>query len=426
MNELLIKIIPIITNLFIIYLLSYSFFQLLGVISGIKKHLAYRHQKNLNKRLKKELYIPISIILVIHNDENRIEKIMESLLNLNYNLYEIIIVDNGSEDKTTDIIVGTYDLKKVNRPIRKIIPTKENKSIFETHNQKVKITLIKKENYGVADSYNTGINASEYPYIICINANYHILPNALEYLIEPILESDNVVVSSSNTQIGNAESFELERKYEFPNSTLSKVEAMEYAKENVLRKAENSDLFVFPTLTLLKKEMVQSYLGFDETSFGENFEIIRKLMSAAALETEDFIIKNVYDTTSFYETTKSLKTLIMQRKRWRKAQKRCLKNHRKIKRKNQKIISLYYFFYHKCRKMITFIGIISLGIACISQQLNWTHVFFFILSYIFFNSCLSLFSFLTLLKKEEVKLSPKNFLLAIYGSIMENTILKLF
>lgn len=425
MSETLNQILIMTSNLFIIYLIGYSIFSLTFIMKGIKRNLKYRHQKKLNNRLKKDLYIPISIILVTHNDEMKIEKKIESLLNLNYNLYEIIIVDDGSQDKTTDIIIGAYELKKVNRPIHKVIPTKENKSIFESNDKKVKITLIKKEQYGKSDAFNTGINASEYPYVICMDSNYNLLPNALEYLVHPVLEDDNVIISTSSVQIGNLKSYELENRYEFPSSILPKLQVLEYNRKNISKNLEQNDLFLFPTLTLLKKDMVQACLGFDEHTMGENFEIIRNMMCYSSLQKDNSVIKNVYDTTGFYEPPYSLKKLLKQRHLWRVALKRSLRNHRHLKRKNHVLISLFQFFYVKCFKLIKLIGLLSIIIACSYGLLKWEQMLLFFISYILFFSCISLCSLTINLKKEEITISIKNLIIAMILSVLEIVLFEL-
>ena len=55
----------------------------------------------------------ISIIISAYNSENKIEKCLNSLLNQTYNPIEIIAVDDGSTDKTKEIIKKFIDNKKV-------------------------------------------------------------------------------------------------------------------------------------------------------------------------------------------------------------------------------------------------------------------------------------------------------------------------
>ena len=105
-----------------------------------------------------------------HNEEVTILESVESLLQLDYKLYEVIIVDDGSTDDTVAKLIAHFDMEETKRPIRMSIPCKKVRSIYETNKEKVKITLICKENGGKGDALNMGINVAAYPYFVCIDA----------------------------------------------------------------------------------------------------------------------------------------------------------------------------------------------------------------------------------------------------------------
>jgi len=55
----------------------------------------------------------ISVIIPVYNREQTISNAIESVLNQSYDDYELVIVDDGSEDGTIDVI-KSYDCKKIN------------------------------------------------------------------------------------------------------------------------------------------------------------------------------------------------------------------------------------------------------------------------------------------------------------------------
>lgn len=77
--------------------------------------------------------VKVSIVIPVYNTEKYIAECIESCLNQTYDDYEIIIVDDGSTDKTGDIICGYREANKD------------------------KITVIHKENGGTASALNTGL-----------------------------------------------------------------------------------------------------------------------------------------------------------------------------------------------------------------------------------------------------------------------------
>jgi biofilm PGA synthesis N-glycosyltransferase PgaC len=86
---------------FIIYLVGYSTFMFLSVIVGSTTLYQNRRQNVLRNELDNAQYIPISILVPAHNEEVTIVSTVQSLLALDYGLYEIIVIDDGSTDLTS-------------------------------------------------------------------------------------------------------------------------------------------------------------------------------------------------------------------------------------------------------------------------------------------------------------------------------------
>ncbi|MDI6655374.1 MAG: glycosyltransferase, partial [Candidatus Hydrothermarchaeota archaeon] len=58
---------------------------------------------------------PISIVVPTYNEEHAIRKKLESLLELNYPSYEIIVVDSASTDRTQEIVREFLSRIKTNK-----------------------------------------------------------------------------------------------------------------------------------------------------------------------------------------------------------------------------------------------------------------------------------------------------------------------
>lgn len=103
----------------------------------------------------------ISIITVCFNAENCIMKTIRSVLNQNCPIYEYIIVDGNSSDKTYEII-KQYDEKFAELGIRYIHISEKDK--------------------GISDAFNKGIKLATGELIGLINADDELLPNTVEDL----------------------------------------------------------------------------------------------------------------------------------------------------------------------------------------------------------------------------------------------------
>ncbi len=96
-----------------------------------------------------------SIIIPVYNLEHYIEECVESILKQNYSDYEIILVDDGSIDRSGQIcrqFASSYDF----------------------------IKLIEKENGGASDARNAGIGVAEGEYILFVDGDDFISPYTLE------------------------------------------------------------------------------------------------------------------------------------------------------------------------------------------------------------------------------------------------------
>ncbi|MDM5272778.1 glycosyltransferase family A protein, partial [Sulfurovum sp. zt1-1] len=97
-----------------------------------------------------------SVVIPLYNKEQYIAKTLESVLLQTFQEYEIIVVDDGSTDKST------FEVKRYN----------DNR-----------IRLIQQENAGVSAARNRGIEEANYDLIAFLDADDEWLPNHLQELI---------------------------------------------------------------------------------------------------------------------------------------------------------------------------------------------------------------------------------------------------
>ncbi len=108
----------------------------------------------------------VTVIIPVYNRQETIERCLESVIHQTYSNLEILVIDDGSTDKTPEIL-KEYE-KKDSR-----------------------ITVITKENTGVSDSRNCGIECAEGSFIQFLDSDDWIPQNATELLIEAIQRHDS-------------------------------------------------------------------------------------------------------------------------------------------------------------------------------------------------------------------------------------------
>lgn len=111
----------------------------------------------------------VTVLLVIHNAEKYIEECIKSILNQSFQDFELLIVDDGSSDKTVNIIK-----KQKNKHIR---------LICNSHNY--------------ISSLNLGLNESRGKYIARMDGDDIMHKNRLEKQVKIMEDNENITVCSS-------------------------------------------------------------------------------------------------------------------------------------------------------------------------------------------------------------------------------------
>ena len=121
--------------------------------------------------------VKVSIIVPIYNVEKFLPKCIESIINQEYKNIEIILVDDGSPDNSG--VICEHYKKTDNR-----------------------IVVIHKENAGVSEARNTGIDHAIGDYICFIDGDDFVMPNYVSYMLELALRY-NADISLTTEMFGN-------------------------------------------------------------------------------------------------------------------------------------------------------------------------------------------------------------------------------
>lgn len=112
----------------------------------------------------------VSVIIPCYNSEKTIGFCLESILNQTYSDIEVITVDDGSTDKTSEII-RTYS------------------------DRDSRILLIRKENGGVSSARNLGIHVAHGDWLLFVDSDDTILNTHIETLIKNAVSPSSIVIS---------------------------------------------------------------------------------------------------------------------------------------------------------------------------------------------------------------------------------------
>lgn len=284
-----------------------------SIILGSVSIYERKRKKELNNIINYDKDLKISIIVPAYNEEITIIETVESLVNVNYKDYEIIIVDDESEDNTSEKVIKHCNLQKIERFIINKIKTKPIKSIYEGVYKDVPIILVKKENGGKADSLNVGVNVSDYPWFICIDADSILQEDALQKIVQPIIEDTRVIALGGAIMINNGAIIEngKVKRYDMPKSILASLQAIEYNRtflaSRIMFDKLNANLIISGAFGAFRKDVVIATGGYEPSTRGEDMELVIKLHRFCIDNKIDYIMKYVPDTICWTQAPEKLR-----------------------------------------------------------------------------------------------------------------------
>jgi len=185
----------------------------------------------------------ISAIIPAYNAEEYITEAIGSILNQTYPVHEIIVVDDGSRDKTKHIIEENFQLQTSN------IQTNPNSKT------QIKVRYIYQENKGPAAARNRGIKESKGEYIAFLDSDDVWLPKKTEEQMKLLEDSESALIyCDMSHEADNClvhEAYLKERNYKYyGNGRIYK----ELLKEN----------FIFTPTVIVRKDILEKVGYFDE------------------------------------------------------------------------------------------------------------------------------------------------------------------
>ncbi|MFD1605563.1 glycosyltransferase family 2 protein [Flavobacterium artemisiae] len=383
--------------------------------------LAYLSTKELRSYLKKNSFVDyevlltsefapkLSLIAPAYNEGFTIEENVKSLLSLNYNNYQAIVVNDGSKDNSMEILINTYDLVLTELDINPKIETKKIKGIYTSRNAAFKkLIVVDKENGGKADALNAGLNIAQNPYVVCIDVDCILDKDSLLKLAKPFLESHGkrIIATGGVVRIANQCIIKNGRLVEVnvPDVMLSRIQVLEYLRAFLLGRMAwgrlDGLLLISGAFGAFDKEIALLAGGYDTKTVGEDMELVVRMRRYMLENKLPYTVCYIPDPLCWTEAPEDFKIFKKQRSRWMRGTIETLSFHKKMflnpKYKLLGMLSVpYWTLFEFLAPGIEFIGLLVTLLFIVFGLLNW-HFFFLLLLFVYtfavFFSVIALFS----------------------------------
>lgn len=275
--EIVYDITNFLTALFIIFIV-------LGIGRLIFMLILTIREKQKDKKLifNKRLLVNaplVSIIVPAYNEEVNAVSSLKNLLKQDYPNFNIVFVDDGSKDETY-------------------------KKVCDALSNNKKIKILTKANGGKASALNYGILNTEAKYLVCIDADTKLYPDAVSILMTHFLRegSEHIGAVAGNVKVGNQ------------INMLTKWQAIEYTtSQNFDRLAYsniNAITVVPGAIGAFRKSAIEAAGGLTTDTLAEDCDLTIRILRAG------FIIENENHAIAMTEAPEKIKQFVKQRTRW--------------------------------------------------------------------------------------------------------------
>ncbi|GGO96542.1 bifunctional polysaccharide deacetylase/glycosyltransferase family 2 protein [Wenjunlia tyrosinilytica] len=222
----------------------------------------------------REVKDPVTVLVPAYNEEMGIESTIRSLLASTHSDLQIVVIDDGSTDRTAELARGIGDPR---------------------------VMVVRQSNAGKAAALNTGLRHAMHDIVVMVDADTVFEPEAVHRLIQP-LASPDVGAVSGNTKVGNRRRF------------LGRWQHLEYVFQFNLDRRMLELLECMPTVPgaigAFRREPLTGLGGVSEDTFAEDTDL------TMAFWRRGWRVVYEGSAVAWTEVPTSLRQLWRQRYRW--------------------------------------------------------------------------------------------------------------
>lgn len=269
------------------------------------------------------IYQPITILVPARNEEMTIVHNVSALLNLGYPQYEIIVVDDGSDDGTSSRLVEKFNMVPFEKVCRKMLETEPVQQVFRSISHP-NLYVLNKEAGGKADALNVGINYSAYPLFCSLDADSILEPDALLRASRLFAEDSTLIAVGGMVRVVNGSQVEEGRITNpgLPGRLIERFQVIEYIRGFLTGRtawsAFGSLMIISGAFSLLRKDAVLEVDGYHKLSITEDMDLIVRLHRHFREARKQYKMLFVPDPICWTQVPSSWRSLLRQRNRWQR------------------------------------------------------------------------------------------------------------
>ena len=265
----------------------------------------------------------ISLLVPAFNEEAGISASVRSMLQLSYSEFEIIVINDGSRDKTMDVLRSAFGLQLFPEAVHARLETQPIRGIYRSTTH-ANLRVIDKDNGGKADSLNAGINLARHPLFCGVDADSILERDSLQRVVRPFLRDWRVVATGGTVRVANGCEIQdgFLTKVKLPRNRWALFQVVEYLRAFLFGRLGwsqlNAMLIISGAFGLFKTSVVVDAGGYRPKTIGEDMELVVRIHRMLRDRGIDYRIEFVPEPVCWTEAPEDMKTLRNQRIRWQR------------------------------------------------------------------------------------------------------------
>lgn len=302
---------------------------------AVEDYVKRRPMRDYRSVAESEMSMPVSILVPAYNEQRSIVAAVRSLLTSQFVEFEVVVVNDGSEDETLATLTDAFGLVEVGRVPRSNIETRTVRGVY-TSPFEPRLVVIDKANGGKADALNAGINHAVYPLFCAIDADTMLDAGALSRLVWEFQAAPETVAVGGIVRIVNGSMLEDGRLLEVrtPRNLLANLQIIEYLRAFLGGRIGWSKsgmlLIISGAFGLFRRDICVEAGGYDPATVGEDAELVLRLHRHRRDQGKPCRITFFPDPICWTECPEDLRTLVRQRDRWQRGLIEMVSLHRKM------------------------------------------------------------------------------------------------
>ena len=281
-----------------------------------------------------DLSLPVSVIAPAFNEELSISQSVRALLALEYPQHEVIVVNDGSKDRTLQKLIDEYGLMPIQREQLAVLQQTKILGTYASPRYP-NLLVVDKENGRKADAANAGIGFARMPLVCVIDADSIIERDGLMRAAEPFMADDGELIAVGGA-IRIANGCEVVRgtltKIGIPKSLIPRFQVVEYLRAFLIARVANAELDMLMLISgafgLFRRSVVVEVGGYRHDTVGEDLELVVRMHRHMREQGRKYRMAFVPEVVCWTEAPATLQGMRNQRARWQQGALETLQRHK--------------------------------------------------------------------------------------------------